>query len=118
MRFQRQRNHARYGPFWCRQVAARSRPLGTRISLIQNTNERTAENKADHSFPLRLYNDVASRARLMQIELGMKLERPKSRSCTLGTIYRERQKGLRNLWSTFVLLERDQAIVSRLSSMN
>ena len=55
-------------------MAPRSRPLETRISLIWNTNERIVENKADHSFPLQLYNDVASRERLMRIVLGMKME--------------------------------------------
>lgn len=70
-------------------MAPRSRPLETHISLIRNTNERTAENKADHSFPLQLYNDVASRERLMRIVLGMKMECTKSRSRTFGTMYRE-----------------------------
>jgi len=60
----------------------------------------------------------ASRARLMQIELRMKLERSKSHSLAFGSIYRERQKGLQNLWSTPVLREgeRDWATAFRLSA--
>lgn len=40
---------------------------------------------------------------------GMKLGRPKSLAL-LGTIYRERQKGLRNLSSTFVFLEKAETL--------
>jgi len=93
-------------PFRCTRVAS---DLGRYECIVHPEYQWTRRREQGWSFFTTLgVQRRASRALLMQIELRMKLERSKSRSLAFASIYRERQKGLQNLWSTLLLRQRER----------